>query len=77
MTLDAGPGRKVQLRFTSLQLADGDAVYLYEGRSTDGDDYQIARLANTAVPIDPIVSNGQYLHIMMVTNDVTVACTVI
>ena len=71
-TLDATPmGGKVRLNFTSLVLAEGDWVKVFDGPDEDAPVLQQLRMK--ALPAAAFVSSGRFLHVQMVTNDAGVA----
>ena len=59
--IDAGPGMKAQLRFNTLNLAEGDFVSVFDGQTND---FLIGtRLKGTKMPAHTFVSSGRYLYV--------------
>ena len=71
-TLDAGPGMKIQLTFRELDLAEGDHVTLFEGK-TNAYPLDASNLGGHTLPVSPFVSTGRFMYVQMVTNDAGVA----
>ena len=72
-TLDASPaGGKVRLNFTTVALAVGDLVKVYDGKDSTAPLLQkLTQLG--VVPAPAIVSSGRFLHVQMIRNDARVA----
>eukprot|EP01048_Picozoa_sp_COSAG05_P022757 COSAG05_NODE_4671_length_1416_cov_2.463174_1_plen_383_part_01 len=65
--IDAGPGMKAQLRFNTLNLAEGDFVSVFDGQTND---FLIGtKLKGTKMPAHTFVSSGRFLYVEF-TSDV-------
>ena len=65
-TIDAGPGKKVSLKFTMADLGMLDTVTVYDGNQVGT--YDRFQLKGKRLPSIALVSGGRYLYIQMVTN---------